>query len=183
MLGCAPIGARECEAQCVCASAGVRYPIAARHNGSSAPVGALGHPVKGNANLPVLLVGWAAKLLAKMLILSWCWWWAGRHWRLTMNPGGMRRFEENHGARQSRSARWGGENCQACRAGGGLGCQKSQYMLGSSWWGQLLAAHGDVNTTAPNRHQSGENQRLRMARCCSSACWFRSIFFARAVAN
>ena len=33
----------------------------------------------------------------KLLILPWCWWWAGWHWSVTLNRGSMSRFGGNRG--------------------------------------------------------------------------------------
>ena len=53
----------------------------------------------------LVVVGWVALLV----FLPWCWWWAGWHWSVTQNLGGVSRFEANRGAHQNRSACWGRE--------------------------------------------------------------------------
>ena len=40
----------------------------------------------------------------KLLILPWCWWWAGWLWSVELNLGGMRISEANQGGRHHRSA-------------------------------------------------------------------------------
>ena len=42
------------------------------------------------------------RILQRLMILRWCWWWAGWHWSVALTLGGMSRFEENRGAQQNR---------------------------------------------------------------------------------
>ena len=39
-------------------------------------------------------------MLWKLLILRWCWWWAGWHWSAALNMGGVSSSEANQGAHE-----------------------------------------------------------------------------------